>query len=80
MKKLMLTVLLTTSLLILAEQGVAQDKNFGIGAQVTSTAGISMKGWISETGALASVFSFNLSEIASSFYLHLDYLDHKTYD
>lgn len=80
MKKLLLTVLLTTSLLILAEQGTAQDRNFGIGAQVTSPAGITMKGWVSETGALASVFSFNLSENASSFYLHLDYLEHKAYD
>ncbi|PWN07223.1 hypothetical protein [Rhodohalobacter mucosus] len=80
MKKLILTVFLTTSLLILAEQGMAQDRNFGIGAQVTSPAGITMKGWVSETGALASVFSFNLSENASSFYLHLDYQDHKIYD
>ncbi|MDX1590479.1 MAG: hypothetical protein R3283_00870 [Balneolaceae bacterium] len=80
MKKLILTFLLTTSLLILVEQGMAQDRNFGIGAQVTSPAGISMKGYVSDTGALASVFSFNLSENASSFYLHLDYLDHKKYD
>lgn len=80
MKKLLFTVILTTSLLIMAEYGVAQDREFGIGAQVTGPAGISLKGWVNETGALASVISFGLSENNSQFYIHLDYLNHKSYD
>lgn len=80
MKSILLSLTLTAALFILTEHAEAQDRNFGIGAQITNQAGIAMKGWVSETGALASVFSFSLSENASEFYLHVDYLHHEAYD
>jgi hypothetical protein len=80
MKKLIVTLFLIASLILISEQTQAQDRGFGIGAQVTSPAGISFKGWVSETGALASVMSFSVSENNSTFYLHLDYLKHKSYE
>ncbi len=80
MKKLIVALFLTASLILISEQAQAQDRGFGIGAQVTNPAGLSFKGWVSETGALASVMSFSISENNSTFYLHLDYLNHKTYD
>ncbi len=76
MKSILLTVLLTTSLLIIVPASQAQDNGFGIGASIGSPNGISYKLWTSENTALAGATSFFLSENASSFYTHLDYLVH----
>ena len=80
MKSLSLAIILSLALTLLTTEAHAQDRGFGIGAQVTSPAGLSFKGWISETGALASVVGFTVSENNSSFYAHLDYLHHNSYD
>jgi len=84
MKTKLLTSLIIISLSLMLSAAQAQDastnRTFGIGAQVTNPAGVSMKGWISDDAAIASVVSFNLSENTSSFYIHGDYLMHKQYE
>jgi hypothetical protein len=80
MKPLLLTIILSTSLLIISNRAEAQNQGFGVGAQITSPAGLSAKAWLNETSALASVVSFNINSNNSSFYTHLDYLMHKNYD
>jgi len=76
MKSILLTILLSTSLLLIVPAVQAQDSGFGIGASIGSPDGISYKIWTSESSALAGATSFTLSESASSFYTHLDYLKH----
>ncbi len=71
---------LAATLTLAQAQDGPGDRSFGIGAQVTSPAGVSMKGWISDNAAIASVVSFQLSENNSLFYIHADYLLHKHYD
>ncbi|WP_141691586.1 hypothetical protein [Rhodohalobacter halophilus] len=75
-------VILSLSLMLSTVQAQDNSTNgsFGIGAQVTNPAGIALKGWISDNAAIASVISFNLSENASTFYIHGDYLMHKRYN
>ena len=73
-------LLLAVSLSVAQAQDASHNRAFGIGAQVTSPAGIAMKGWISDNAAIASVVSFDLRDNASSFYVHADYLMHKHYD
>ncbi len=80
MKSLSLAIVLSVTLTLLTTETHAQDRGFGIGAQVTNPAGLSFKGWVSETGAFASVVSFNVSENTSSFYIHVDYHHHKMYE
>jgi hypothetical protein len=81
MKPLLLTIILSTLLLFIATNNVqAQNQGVGIGAQVTSPAGLSLKTWVDDNSALSSALSFSISENTSSFYLHLDYLRHKAYD
>jgi hypothetical protein len=84
MKAKLLTSLVIICLMVALSSAQAQDmtdeRSFGIGAQITSPAGLSMQGWISENAAIASVVSFNLRENASSFYIHADYQMHKRYN
>lgn len=84
MKTKLLTTFIILSLSFMLSTAQAQDtsteRSLGIGAQVTNPAGIALKGWISDNAAIASVISFNLTENASSFYFHGDYLMHKRYD
>ncbi len=75
-----IVLLLAVSLSVAQAQDTTYNRAFGIGAQVTNPAGITMKGWVSDNAALASVISFNLSDNNSSFYLQGDYLIHNRYN
>lgn len=79
---------ITTTLIILCftaaittaqAQEMSTAGKFGIGSQVTSPAGISVTGWLTDNAAIASVASFSLSNDNSSFYIHTDYQMHKRY-
>lgn len=80
MKTLLLTILLTASLLLLSDRAEAQNDGFGVGAQITSPAGLTAKAWLSEDTAIAGALSFTINENNSSFYTHIDYLKHKSYN
>lgn len=81
MKNFILTVLLATSLLLVHQQTAeAQERGFGVGAVIGTPDGLSYKAWVSEDAAVAGAVSFVISNNASSFYTHADFLMHKFYD
>lgn len=81
MKKFILIVLLATSLLIVQQQTAdAQDRGFGVGAVIGSPDGLSYKAWVSNDMAVAGAVSFTITNNASSFYTHADFLMHKFYE
>ncbi|MEX0769833.1 MAG: hypothetical protein WD035_03815 [Balneolaceae bacterium] len=81
MKNFILTVLLATSLLLVHQQTAdAQERGFGVGAVIGTPDGLSYKAWVSEDAAVAGAVSFTISNNASSFYTHADFLMHKFYE
>lgn len=80
MRRILLTALFATSLLLITQTADAQDRNFGIGAAIGGPDGISYKAWISDPTAVAGVVAFGAGEGSSRFYTHLDYLIHRFYD
>ncbi|MEX2347285.1 MAG: hypothetical protein WD604_16800 [Balneolaceae bacterium] len=80
MKSFFIITFLLSALFIFSPEADAQDRGFGIGAVIGAPDGISMKSWVSETGAIAGAASFFITENNSSLYIHADYLHHKNYD
>ncbi len=76
MKKLITGLFICSFLLLLIQQGVAQQNGFGIGAMLNSPTGISMKGWVGQNIAIDAAISFSVGQNFSQFYLHSNFLRH----
>jgi len=80
MRKIILTIFLVIVLMAISQRTVAQDRGFGVGAAIGGPEGLSIKSWLGETSAISGLITFTISENTSSYYTHLDYLNHKFYD
>lgn len=79
-RRILLSCLFATVLLVVTQTAQAQDRNFGIGAAIGGPDGISYKAWVNENAAVSGLLTFSLSDLSSSFYTHLDYLGHRHFD
>jgi len=68
-------IFLAAAVLILASGSYSQDKGFGLGIMVGEPTGISAKGWLSHTSAIAGGLAWSFVD-GGSVHIHGDYLWH----
>lgn len=76
-KKILLLIVFIFSLALL-ENAQAQDRTFGIGGIIGDPDGVSLKGWLSESTAIAGAVSFDLGDDYSWVSIHADFLKQNT--
>lgn len=78
MKKLLITSVVIISFFSVLETVQAQDRQFGIGGIIGDPDGITAKGWLSESTAIAGAISVDLGSDYSWFLIQADFLKQNT--
>ena len=78
MKKISILFFLLLTLSLTLTTVHAQDKKFGIGGIIGDPDGITAKGWLSETTAIAGAVSLDIGSDYSWFLIQADFLKQKT--
>lgn len=78
MKKTLITTAVIIIIFSVLETTQAQDRSFGIGGIIGDPDGITAKGWISESTAIAGAISVNLGNDYSWFLIQADFLKQNT--
>lgn len=78
MKKNIALSFILVCLLAVVETVQAQDRTFGIGGIIGDPDGITAKGWLSETTAIAGAVSLDIGSDYSWFLIQADFLKQKT--
>lgn len=77
-KKVLISSILFVLLMAVLETAYSQERKFGIGGIIGDPDGITAKGWLSESTAVAGAVSLDLGEDYSWFSVHADFLKQKT--
>ncbi|WP_234571488.1 hypothetical protein [Rhodohalobacter sp. 614A] len=78
MKKIFVLTFIVICSISVVDSAQAQDRKFGIGGIIGDPSGVTAKGWLSESTAIAGAFSVNLGEDYSWFLLQADFLKQNT--
>ena len=77
-KKVIISSVLIVVCMAVLETAYSQDRKFGIGGIIGDPDGITAKGWISESTAIAGAVSVDLGEDYSWFLIQADFLKQNT--
>ncbi len=75
---MLISIVITISIFAVLETAQAQDRKFGIGGIIGDPDGITAKGWLSESTAIAGAISLNLGSDYSWFLIQADFLKQNT--
>lgn len=78
MKKILITSVVIISFFSVLETAQAQDRKFGIGGIIGDPDGITAKGWLSGSTAIAGAVSFDLGNDYTWFLIQADFLKQNT--
>lgn len=77
-KRILILTVIVFSFLAVLESAHAQDRKFGIGGIIGDPDGITAKGWLSESTAIAGAISVDLGSDYSWFLIQADFLKQNT--
>lgn len=78
MKKIFVLTFIVICCMAIVETSHAQDRKFGIGGIIGDPDGITAKGWLSESTAIAGAISVDLGNDYSWFLIQADFLKQNT--